>query len=226
VNPGGLRIRRGRPSDARATAEVMRASIRGLARAAYGPREIARWSSLPPLYHAWAMTAGGETYLVAERGGRVEGYAALRKGEVTAAFVRPGAAGRGIGLALLRAVERLARRRGVRALVARASLGAVGFYERAGFRRAGDARVPLPGGALLRAVLVEKRPLGARPRVTSARTGGGTGSAGRTRGRPGAGTHPRGRGSAPGPRARTSSRRSTRASPPGMPRASPGRRRP
>lgn len=158
MRPAGLRIRRGRLSDAGAAASVMRASIRGLARAAYGASTIARWSSLPPLYHAWAMTAGGETYLVAERRGRIEGYAALRRGEITAVFVLPGAAGRGTGLALLRAAERLARRRGIRALFARAALGAVGFYERAGFRRAGTARVPLFGGAGLEAVLVTKRP--------------------------------------------------------------------
>jgi putative acetyltransferase len=167
ASPAGLRIRRGRLSDAGAVSRVMRASIRGLARGTYGARAIARWSSLPPLYHAWAMTAGGETYLVAERGGRLEGYAALRRGEVTAVFVLPGAAGRGIGLALLRAVERLARRRGVRALVARAARGAVGFYERAGFRRGGRAQVPLPGGHRLEAVLVRK-PAPAKGRPVSA----------------------------------------------------------
>jgi putative acetyltransferase len=171
LRSAGLRIRRGRLSDAGAVSRVMRASIRGLARETYGARTIARWSSLPPLYHAWAMTAGGETYLVAERRGRIEGYAALRRGEVTAVFVRPAAAGRGTGLALLRAVERLARRRGARALFARAALGAVGFYERAGFRRAGTARVPLFGGARLEAVLVTKGPPGkGRPVPAGART--------------------------------------------------------
>jgi putative acetyltransferase len=165
----GLRIRRGQLTDARAVASVMRASIRRLARGPYGAGEIARWSSLPPLYHAWAMTAGGERYLVAERLGRILGYAALRRGEVTAVFVRPGAAGRGIGLALLASVERLARRQGTRALHARAALGAVSFYERAGFRRGAGARVPLFGGPALAAVLVTKRlPAARRRRAVSA----------------------------------------------------------
>jgi GNAT superfamily N-acetyltransferase len=167
AGPAGLRIRRGRLSDAGAVSRIMRASIRGLSRGTYGAATLSRWSSLPPLYHAWAMTAGGETYLVAERRGRIEGYAALRRGEVTAVFVRPGAAGRGTGLALLRAVERLARRRGVRALLARAARGAVGFYERAGFRRAGTARVPLPGGGHLEAVVVRKRAGGERLTVSA-----------------------------------------------------------
>ncbi len=162
AGPAGPRIRRGRLSDAGAVSRVMRASIRGLARGTYGAAALARWSSLPPLYHAWAMTAGGETYLVAEQRGRIAGYAALRRGEVTAVFVRPGAAGRGTGLALLRAVERLARGRGVRGLFARAARGAVGFYERAGFRRGGTERIPLPGGGHLEAVLLRKRAIGKR----------------------------------------------------------------
>jgi putative acetyltransferase len=227
---GGLRVRRGRLADAVAVAALMRASIRGLARAEYAPSVIARWSSLPALYHAWAMSAGGETYLVAERRGRIEGYAALRSREVTAVFVRPGAARRGTGLVLLRALERLARRRGARSLFARAALGAVGFYERAGFRRRGTGRVPLPGGGHLRAMRVEK-PLRAPARTasprgaTSVRRGAGTGSAGRSPGRPAAGRRPRPRRSAPGPRARPSSARSTRASRRGTPRAWPGPRR-
>lgn len=173
TSPPGVRIRRARLPDAAAIAAVMRTSVRGLARNAHGPREIALWSSLPPLYHAWAMTAGGEVYLVAERRARIVAYAALRGREVTAVFVRPAHAGRGIGLALLGAVERLARRRGVRGLFARAALGAVGFYERAGYRRARALRVPLFGGASLRAVRVEKGILASGARRVVAPTGRG-----------------------------------------------------
>jgi putative acetyltransferase len=219
---GRLRIRRGRPRDAASVAAVMRAAIRGLARGAYAAGELARWSSLPPLYHAWAMTAGGETYLLAERRGGVEGYAALRGREVTAVFVLPRSARRGLGRALVAAVERLARRRGQIALFARAALGAVPFYEAAGFRRGGAVRVPLPGGGHLRAVLVRKTLPRRGP--TSARRGAGTGSAGTSRGRPAAGRPPPRPRSAKDPRARPASARSTRASVRGRRRASRGRR--
>jgi N-acetylglutamate synthase-like GNAT family acetyltransferase len=141
----------------------MRAAIRGLARDAYGPRALAAWSSLPPLYHAWAMTAGGERYVVAERAGRIVGYAALRGAEVTAAFVLPSEARRGVGAALLARVERDARRRGVRRLVVRAALSAIAFYEARGFRGSRALEVPLPGGARLAARLLAK-PLAASPR--------------------------------------------------------------
>jgi putative acetyltransferase len=166
VRRSPVHLRRGTPGDAAAVAAVMRASIRGLARGSYRPRQLARWSSLPPLYHAWAMTVGGETYLLAERAGRLVGYAALRAGEVTAVFVLPSAARDGVGRLLLARVERTARRRGVRALKALAATGAVGFYARCGYHPAGAAKVPLPGGAALEAVVVRKR---LSPGLTGAR---------------------------------------------------------
>ncbi len=153
----GVRIRAARLSDARAVAAVMRASIRALARGAYSQGQLAAWSSLPSLYHAWAMTAGGESYFVAERAGRIAGYAALRGGEVTAVFVRPSATRRGIGAALLARVEREARRRRVRRLVVHAALSALEFYEAMGFRGRRAIRVPLPGGWALPARVLSKR---------------------------------------------------------------------
>ncbi len=158
---GAVRIRWARLADVPTVAGIMRDAIRALARGRYGARQLAAWSSLPPLYHAWAMTAGGESYVVAERSGRVLGYAALRGGEVTAAFVRPSAARRGIGAALLRRLEREAVRAGARALRVRAALPAVPFYEAMGFRGGRRIRIPLPDGAALPARALSK-PIGGR----------------------------------------------------------------
>jgi GNAT superfamily N-acetyltransferase len=118
---------------------------------------LAAWGSLPTLYHAWAMTAGGETALVAERGGRIAGYAGLRGSELTALFVRPSAARSGVATALLAEVERLARRRGVRRLRADAAKSGVAFYRARGFTGSARVRVPLPGAATLVAVRMAKR---------------------------------------------------------------------
>jgi N-acetylglutamate synthase-like GNAT family acetyltransferase len=142
-----VRIRRARVADAPAIARVMRVAARG-ARGAYPARTLAAWGSLPALYHAWAMTAGGETYLVAEQAGRALGYAGLRGGEVTALFVRPSAARRGVASALLARIEALARRRGARRLVVDAARSGVAFYRARGFTGGRTVRVPLPGGAL------------------------------------------------------------------------------
>ncbi len=149
VRVRGIRIREACLSDAAAIAAVMRASIRRLARGFYSPRQIAAWSSLPPLYHAWAMTAGGEAYVVADRHGRIVGYAARRRREVTAVFVRPPYARRGVGAALLSRIEADARPRQIPALFVRASLPAISFYEKMGFGEARRIRVSLPGGVRL-----------------------------------------------------------------------------
>ena len=151
-----LRIRRARLADARAIAAVMRAAVRAVAPGLCPPRTLAAWGSLPPLYHAWAMTAGGETVLVAERGGRAVGYAALRGSELTALFVRPAAARAGVATALLARLEALARRRGVRRLRVDAARSGIAFYEARGFAGRRRVRVPLPGGAMT-AVRMTKR---------------------------------------------------------------------
>lgn len=224
-----LRVRRAGPGDAAALAATMRASIRTLGRGAYPPRTLAAWSSLPALYHAWAMTAGGETCLAAERAGRVVGYAALRGAELTALFVRPGAARGGVGTALLRRVEALARRRGEAALWTKAARSGAAFYRARGFAGERPVRVALPGGGALEAVLLRKRLAGApRPRgggpVTPGRTGAGTGSGGTRSGPRAAGTRRPAPRSAPDRRGRPASPRSRRASRRRTSRAPPRRR--
>jgi GNAT superfamily N-acetyltransferase len=151
-----VKIRRARLLDAPALARVMRAAVRG-ARGAYPARILAAWGSLPALYHAWAMTAGGETILVAQRGGRIVGYAGLRGGEVTALFVRPSAARQGVASALLARIEALARRRRVRRIVVDAARSGVAFYRARGFEDVSPVRVPLPGGASLVAIRMTKQ---------------------------------------------------------------------
>jgi len=150
-------LRRAWPADAPAIAAVMRAAVRALRPGAQSPGALAAWGALPALYHRWAMGPGGERYLVAcargPRGGdgRLLGYAARRGGELTAVFVRPSAARRGVGATLLEAVARGARRAGFRTLRVLAAEDAVAFYDRLGFRGARRVEVRLPGGARIRA---------------------------------------------------------------------------
>jgi GNAT superfamily N-acetyltransferase len=158
-----VRIRTAGLRDAPAIAHVMRASIRRLARGTCSPRQLAAWSSLPALYHAWALSRGGEEYVAADEGGRIVGYAARRGREVTAVFVLPSRVRRGLGTRLLAAVERRAARSGARSVFVRAAPGAVAFYEARGYRPAGRVRVPLPGGVHLRARRLAKRLAAAAP---------------------------------------------------------------
>ncbi len=179
-----LRVRRARLDDAAALSRVQRASVRGLARGAYTDRQIAQWTRLGPLYYRWALGVGGEIAFLAERDGRVVGFAALvarPPAEVTAVFVRPAAAGGGVGSALLARVEAEARRRGIGRLVVKASLNGAPFYRARGYVRPRPIRVPLPDGAALDALLLTKA-------LTSGRTAGGTGSGGSRRAGAAAGT--------------------------------------
>ncbi len=165
---GPVRIRAGRLADAPAVARVMRAAVRWLPPSACTPRQRAAWSSLPALYHRWAMGPGGERYLVAESGGRVVGYAAYRappaprgagalSTELTAVFVLPAAGGAGLGRRLVAAVERRARRAGVRAIEVVAARPAVGFYLALGYVRLKSLSAPLPGGQRLPAASMQRR---------------------------------------------------------------------
>lgn len=173
---GRVRLRPGRPADAPAVARVMRAAVRGLPAAACTPRQRVAWSSLPSLYHRWAMGPGGERYLVAERGGRVVGYAAYlgpgarrgagaaRTAELTAVFVAPAAGGAGLGRRLVRAVEARARRMRAPALTVLAARPAAGFYAALRFVRKARTSAPLPGGVRLPAVRMRKAILHPRAR--------------------------------------------------------------
>jgi putative acetyltransferase len=139
-------------------ARVMRAAA--LAEADRYPAGLAEaWGALPALYHRWAMTAGGEARVVATLGGRMLGFAGWRGREVTALFVHPRAAGRGLGARLLAAAEAGAgaARGGTRSLTVVAARGAVPFYRRHGWRDGGPAGSPLPGGRRLPARRLVKR---------------------------------------------------------------------
>lgn len=143
-----VRLRLARLADAPAMARVMRAAALAAAER-YPPGAAAAWGSLPALYHRWAMGVGGEARVVAVRGGRLLGFAGWRGREVTALFVHPRDAGRGLGARLLAAAEAGASRGGARTLTVLAAKDAVAYYRAAGWRDAGPARSPLPGGGRL-----------------------------------------------------------------------------
>ena len=131
-------IRRAREKDAEAVGRVHRNAIRGLARGHYTDEQIEAWSGPRPQAHFGDVIRGKEFY-VAEEGGEVVGFGSLNvgAGEVDAVYVAPAAAGRGVGMKLLRAVEGRAREAGLKRLRVEASLNAVGFYERAGYELQG-----------------------------------------------------------------------------------------
>ena len=128
-------IRLARPADLAAIATVHAASVRALCAGHYPPQAIEQWlAPSPGLYDRLLRSS---TVYVAERAGRVLAFAAVRLAtrEVRAMYVSPGATGDGLGLRLMLRLERVARALGIAELRLSATLNAVGFYERLGWRR-------------------------------------------------------------------------------------------
>jgi GNAT superfamily N-acetyltransferase len=75
---------------------------------------------------------------------------------VTALFVRPCEAGRGLGARLLARIEAEARAAGARRLTVVAARGAVPFYAAHGWQVGRPVGSPLPGGGALPAVRMWK----------------------------------------------------------------------
>lgn len=75
-------------------------------------------------------------HIVAEVAGRVVGYCALNpaKDEITSVFVDPQYTRRGIGTAMVRHIEQLARERGLARVVLQAAGGALRFYRKIGYQ--------------------------------------------------------------------------------------------
>ncbi|MBL6459406.1 N-acetyltransferase [Belnapia sp. T6] len=118
-----------------------------------------------------ALVEGGYPYLVAEEGGEIMGYAyagayrprvAYRNTVENSIYLRPDAAGRGIGSQLLAALVSACEARGFRQMVAvvgdSANFASIRLHERHGFRRVGTLEaVGHKHGHWLDIVLLQRR---------------------------------------------------------------------
>lgn len=131
-----IRIRAFRPADADALATLFHESVRRLGVRHYTARQVAAWSPAKPDPGRYRTQAVGRTFLVAVDGdGAIAGYGDLEpSGHIDHLYVRPDAAGRGVGSALLGALEKAARSAGIPFLFVEASEGARRLFARRGFR--------------------------------------------------------------------------------------------
>ena len=132
VESDGVRIRQATLADADDMHRVHTASVRALCARTYESAVIDGWlSGRSAAGYVSGISRGMSA--VAERRARVIGFCEAVPGEVLAVFVVPECAGGGVGTALLRHAVALA---GGPATSVRleATLNAVGFYERCGFR--------------------------------------------------------------------------------------------
>lgn len=164
-------VRRARPADVEAIGAVHAASVRRLAADSYDDRQIASWGDSGAA--DFSLPSSGVHVVVAEpdeagdparaddpdaTDDGVVGFGAvdLGSGEVRAVYVHPDRAGEGVGSAILRELEEWAADAGLTDLHLAASLNAVPFYERNGWKSAGETTHELHDGVELEARAMEK----------------------------------------------------------------------
>jgi len=141
-------------SDAPQILQVRIAAIRGLTLSHYPAVEIEDWctSRTAETYH---VAIERQTVLVEDVAEGVIAFGQLNRetAVVEAVYVSPSHSRQGIGLKVLRALETMAARHGIKTLTLEASLNAVEFYRQAGYVPAEEAEPssnPRPSSATLR----------------------------------------------------------------------------
>nr|WP_249795119.1 GNAT family N-acetyltransferase [Bradyrhizobium sp. Oc8] len=119
--------------DAESVFNITKASIGGLARASYSPGQIENWMGerTPSFYEE---LIGNGRMMVCLRGGVVVGFVDALPGELTRLFILPEVAGVGLGRRLLKIGIAQSRLGHSGSIKLEATVNAVGFYRKCGFR--------------------------------------------------------------------------------------------
>jgi len=143
-------IRRATIQDAPSIYSVHMAAIRVLAAESYSAEQIEAWCGgrAPENYHAPIV---GQVVLVYQAEHEVIGFAQLAPEQslVVAVYVSPEHARKGIGLALLRALEEQALCLGITTLHLQASINAIAFYAAAGYSKGALSNHTVAGGVTI-----------------------------------------------------------------------------
>jgi len=142
-----ITIRRAQQEDSESILQVHIRAIKEMCIGHYSQEEVNLWSNvLKPGRYIKAIVRG--PFFVATDGDAIVGFSNLnqKSGEVEAVYVDPGYVGLGVGRRLLQALENEARDAGLTSLHLSASLNAVPFYEKAGYRSQNHTKHLLPFG--------------------------------------------------------------------------------
>jgi putative acetyltransferase len=143
-------------ADAPVLADIFQASIEELTGGDYSEAQRAAWAAAAEDAAEFDRRLADQLTLVAVRDGLPLGFASLKGGyEIDMLYVRPDAAGQGVGSLLCTALEKLAASRGATRLTADVSDTAQEFFRSHGFRPRQRNTVPL-GGEWLASTTMEK----------------------------------------------------------------------
>lgn len=134
-------------------------SIRRECATHYPPDQVQRWADfLAPEHYTPVISDPSRHFLVAELDGRIVGFGQLNPvaAEVEAVYVHPDSVRAGIGSAIMAHLEALACEASLPSLRLSATLNAVPFYQRHGFRVTGHSNHQHPSGAVLQCAAMTK----------------------------------------------------------------------
>ena len=121
-------------ADASVLREIFRDSIAELTDEDYTPAQQEAWASVADDEAAFGKKLANQLTLVGTMEGSPVGFASLAgQDKIDMLYVHPAAAGQGVGVMLLDALEKLAGSRGTSKLVVEASDNARGFFEKRGY---------------------------------------------------------------------------------------------
>ncbi len=126
-------LRAYRHDDKRALQQLFYQTVHSVNAADYSPDQLDAWAPTEPNREAWARLETQHCFVVESQKMAV-GFASLTdEGLLDMLFVHKDHQGKGIATALLKQVERVARRRQITILHTEASITARGFFEKNGF---------------------------------------------------------------------------------------------
>jgi putative acetyltransferase len=133
-----IKVRKMLTEDARTFLEVHHAAVRGIAAKDYSPEVVEDWAPIPVTerdVERFLANPDDEIRVVAEIDGKIVGIGCLvvANCELRACYVAPNAAHNGVGSALVREIERIARDHGLAYLQMDSSITAEPFYSHHGY---------------------------------------------------------------------------------------------
>lgn len=154
----GMRIRKALDTDKEKIFQVHVASIKQSCRNHYTKEQLDAWVSvLSPSVYDHALKK--KEFFVAEDSEHSLlglGMLDLDNAELSAIYIHPGAAGRGIGTRMLQKLELVAQQADIKKLTVYSTINANGFYQQFGYQEQGPAQHNLPNGFKLECIHMTK----------------------------------------------------------------------